>query len=353
MSNSVEILQNVNLDVEELIDELRFDYQHSPNFNTNPNAFNDTNLTTGGWLMCACPNHPESKASFGISIDPPYNCNCFYCGYLGTIAEVVEIAFGLEEGEGLAKLLSGYIVEDKRKVMDIVTMIKDLRGEGEIPTLPMTELTKFDIVDKQSWDYKVALAYMLNQRGISMHTLDAYQVKVDLENKCIVFPQFTRKGELRFLQKRKIGDSYVGAKFINEGLAVKRDILFGLHLINRLRNTSYAIKRVRMVESPIDTMSNYQVGIPSVAINGKILFTSQIRELQLAGIEVVDLFFDNDEAGREATEKATKMLKRYNIHVNHVQHPPHLAGSKQDSNSLMLLGFLDKLPIIDMTTFTK
>lgn len=347
------MLQNIHIDVEELLEELQFEYQHSPNYNTNPTAFTNVNRTTGDWVMACCPAHPESRASFGISMDAPYNCNCFYCGYLGTIAEVIEIAFDLDEGEGLTKLLTGYIVEDKRKVMDIVTMIKDLRGEGEIPKLPLSELTKFDQVNKLDWDYRVAEAYMTNNRGITQNTMNVYDIKVDLEHKCIVFPQYTRKGDLRFLQKRKIGDTYIGAKFINEGLAVKRDILFGLSLINRYRNTPQAIKRVRMVESPIDVLSNYQVGIPAVAINGKLLFNSQVRELKLAGIEIVDLFFDNDEAGREATEQATKMLKRYGIHVNHVQHPPHLMFSKQDSNSLMLLGLLDKLPVIDMTTFVK
>lgn len=353
MSNAVEILQNVFIDVEELIEELQFEYQHSPNYGNNPNAFTNMNRTSGDWVMCCCPSHPETKASFGISLDAPYNCNCFFCGYLGTIADVIEQAFELEEGEGLTKLLTNYIVEDKRKVLDIVTMIKDLRGEGEIPSLPLSELFKFDQVDINSWDYKVALAYMVNQRGIHPQVLSKYDVKVDLENECIVFPQYTRTGKLRFLQKRKIGNSYTGAKFINEGLAVKRDVLYGLHHINALRDTPNRIRRVRMVESPIDVLSNYQVGIPAVAINGKILFTSQIRELQLAGIEIVDLFFDNDHAGREATEKATKMLKRRGIHVNVVHHPPQLAHSKQDSNSLLPLGLLDQLYIEDVTTFKK
>lgn len=353
MSNSVEVLQNVHIDVEELIEELQFEYQHSPNYSENPTAFTGMNRTSGDWVMCCCPAHPETKASFGIAIDPPYNCNCFYCGYLGTIAEVLEVAFQLEEGEGLTKLLTGYIVEDKRKVLDIVTMIKDLRGEGEIPSLPMSELTKFDSVDTNSFDFKVAYAYLLNQRGISPHTMQTYGIRFDMENNCIVFPQFTREGKLRFLQKRKVGDNYIGAKFINEGLAVKRDILFGLNHIDKLKHTPNRIRRVRMVESPLDAMSNYQVGIPSVAINGKILFKSQIRELQLAGVEIVDLFFDNDKAGKDATEKAERALKRHGIHVNLVHHPPQLAHSKQDSNSLMMLGLLDKLYIEDITTFKK
>lgn len=353
MGNSVEILQNIHIDIEELLEELRFDYQHSPNYLTNPNAFSNVNRTSGDFYMCCCPNHPETRASFGVSKDAPYNTNCFYCGYLGTIAEAIEIAFSLEEGEGIAKILTRYVVEEKRKVHDIVGMIKDMRGETKIPSLPMEELTKFDNVDFNSWDYRVGLAYMVNQRFITMHTLNTFQVKVDVENNCIVFPQFTRKGELRFLQKRKTGDSYSGAKFINEGLAIKRDILYGLHHIDALKTTPSAIKRIRMVESPIDVLSNYQVGIPAVAINGKILFSSQVRELQLAGIEVVDLFFDNDEAGRDATTRAIKILKRANIHVNVVLHPPHLAGSKQDSNSLLPLGLLDKLYVKDVTSFER
>lgn len=343
---SIEILENVSLDIWDLIDDLRFEYQHSPNYSLNPKAFSQKN-DVGDWIMCCCPNHSETRASFGISKEPPYHANCFYCGYLGTIDKAIEIAFGLDDGDGIKKLLSDYIVEEVRTPLDVEGIIRDGRERVKIPCLDETELTKFDNAKLENkWVYSVAMAYLINQRGMDLHTLKTYEIKIDVKNECIVFPQRTRTGELRFLQKRKIGNNYKGAKFINEGSPIKKDILFGLHFIDRLKNTPNRIRRVRMVESPLDAMSNYQVGIAAVATNGKILFPNQIRELQLAGVEIIDLFFDNDDAGRDATMQATKALTRAGFIVNHVLYPPQFPrNAKVDSNDLLKLGLLDKLEV--------
>lgn len=341
---ALSMLENVSLDVGELIDDLRFEYQHSVNYGINSTAFSSKN-DTGEWVMCCCPNHAETRASFGISKEAPYHTNCFYCGYLGTLDKAVEIAFGLDEGEGIKLLLSDYIVEESRTPLDVEGIINDGRERTAIPCLPEIELSKFDNAQKiNRWTHDVAMAYLINQRGMDINTLNTYGIKIDVENECIVFPQRTRTGELRFLQKRKIGSNYKGAKFINEGSPIKKDILFGLNFINQLRTTKQRLRRVRMVESPLDAMSNYQAGIAAVATNGKLLFKNQIRELQLAGVEVVDLFFDNDEAGRDATEKATKDLIQSGFIVNHVLYPHQFnRDSKIDSNDLLKLGWLDKL----------
>lgn len=343
---SLDMLENVHLDIWSLIDELRFEYQHSTNYSLNSQAFSKKN-DTGSWIMCCCPNHAETRASFGISKEPPYHANCFYCGYLGTIDKVIEIAFSLDDGEGIKRLLSDFIIEEIRTPLDVEGIIRDGRERLKIPCLDETELQKFnDAESVNKWVYTLGMAYLVNQRGIGMHTLETYEIKIDVRNECIVFPQRTRTGELRFLQKRKIGNNFKGVKFINEGSPIKRDILFGLHFIDRLKNTENRIRRVRLVESPIDVLSNYQVGIATVAVNGKLLFSHQIRELQLAGVEVVDILFDNDKAGRDATEQATRDLIRAGFIVNHVLYPPQFPKNvKVDSNDLLKLGWLDKLEV--------
>lgn len=343
--HSLEILENIVIDVWDLIDNLRFEYQHTSNYFTNPTAFNGNN-DTGDFVMCCCPNHPETRPSFGISKSAPYHANCFYCGYLGTVDKAIEIAFGLDEGEGLKKLLSDFIVEEKRTPLDIERIIDDGREHLEIPNLGDYALLKYKNIptDKQ-WDHRVAMAYLLNQRAMSYHTLQTYGIEIDVENECIVFPQRTRTGKLRFVQKRKVGSNYKGVKFINEGSPIKKDILFGLHFIDQLKYTKDRIRRVRLVESPLDVMSNYQVGIPAVAANGKLLFKNQIRELQLAGVEVVDILFDNDQAGKEATKKATRALIKNNFIVNNTLYPQMLKNNEVDSNDLLKLGWLDKLEI--------
>lgn len=340
---AIGILENLWVDVGDFLDEMEFEYQHSPNYGINSNAFSKQN-DTGEWIMSCCPNHSESKASFGISKEAPYHANCFYCGYLGTIDKVVEIAFDLEEGAGIQRLLSNFVTEEQRKPLDLENIIEDGRNPGEIPCLGEDALTRFEYTNSPDpYLYGQGMSYLINSRGMTMHTIETYGIKVDIENKCIVFPQRTRKGELRFIQKRKIGDDFSGVKFINEGTPIKKDILFGLHFIENIK-TSRRIKRIRLVESPLDVMSNYQVGIPAAAQNGKILFQNQIRELQLAGIEIVDLLYDDDPAGKSATDRATKDLIKHGFVVNHVMYPSVFApNSGADSNLLLKLGWLDKL----------
>jgi DNA primase len=333
---SIEILETLFLDVEELTDELRFSYQHSPNYSTNPHAFDHTN-DTGDWIMSCCPNHGETRASFGISKDPPYHCNCFYCGYLGTVDKVIEIAMGLDDGEGLKVLLSTYMVEEKRASLDIEAIIANGREPIKIPCLDEQDLTRFKEARKgNEWRYDSALAYM-KQRGFSDHTLETYGITVDMDNQCIVFPQRTRTGQLRFIQKRKIGNNYAGAKFINEGSPIKKDIVFGLHFIDRLKLTPNRIRRVRMVESPTDAMANYEAGYVAVALNGKLLFKNQLQELLLAGVEIVDLMLDNDTAGEEGAKRAIRMLDKAGVVVNRVIYPSPLY---KDSNDLLRAGLI-------------
>ena len=352
MSEAKSTLNSIVLEIQDLVEELRFDYQHTGNSSINPSAFSKTN-DTGDWIMCCCPNHTENHASFGISKEPPYHTNCFYCGYIGTIDMAIEIAFGLDTGEGLAYLLSNYIFEETRTPLDIDGIIQDGRERHDIPCLGEEELIKFDETPKTNWDYKVGMAYLLNNRGLSQQCIDSYELRIDIQNNCIVFPQRTRNSELRFLQKRKIGSSYQGAKFINEGSPIKKDILFGLHHIERLKTTENRIDRVRLVESPIDVMSNYDVGIPAVAQNGKILFWNQIRELQLAGVKVIDLLYDNDTAGKKATKESTEKLIKAGFIVNHVRYPYAVKKDpEQDSNTLLKLGLLDKCVVNNVSHFS-
>ena len=46
------------------------------------------------------------------------------------------------------------------------------------------------------------MSYLINQRGINMKTLDTYEIKIDVRNKCIVFPQRTRNGIFAFTKTK-------------------------------------------------------------------------------------------------------------------------------------------------------
>ncbi|MDF2964336.1 MAG: hypothetical protein K0S39_6071 [Paenibacillus sp.] len=329
------ILDALFIDPKELIEELLFEYQHSLNYELNPNAFDCAN-DTGNWVMCCCPIHAESRASFGISKEAPYKTNCFYCGPLGTIDQVIEHAFDLAPGEGIKKLLFSLVQEERRAPLNLDELIENGRNFFTVPSMDEAVVQSFLSKSGREWQWDQSMNYM-RSRGFTERCLKTYEIGVDTEANCIVFPQRTREGKIRFVQKRKIGEHYIGAKFVNEGQAIKKDILFGLHHINKLRFSPHRIRRIRLVESPTDAMSNYEVGVPAVSINGKILFHYQVKELLWAGIEIVDLMLDNDEAGRNGSKAAAKKLEHAGIIVNQVLYPHPL---HKDANALYQAGLL-------------
>jgi DNA primase len=336
-ANMNNILENIIIDVNELLDTIQYEYQHTDNYISNSNAFSflrDSNE----WVMFCCPSHSEHRPSCGVTKQAPFRVNCFKCGYLGTIDEVIENALDLDKGEGLELILNNFIISNKRdstEIEELISRIDDKKEKINIPNLSEDFLNQF--ADNRSLDYKLGISYM-NKRGFTNHCLNVYGITYDICTNCVVFPQRTREGNLRFVQKRRIKGK--GSRFINEGQAIKTDILFGLHLIDRFKNTKERIKRVRLVESPTDVLANYEVGVPSVALNGKILFKQQIKELHLAGVTHLELMLDNDEGGKDGTKKAIPLLKDFRLYL--VDYGKTMS---KDSNDLLLSGDLQKIKI--------
>lgn len=327
-------IDDISFDVSDLIESVRYDYQFTSDFALNPSAL--TKMTVrGDWLMMNCPNHNETNPSFGISLSSPYHCNCFYCGTLGTIDKMIELVLGLDKNSGLKYVMDSLGYYELTKI-DLDRMFNQKK---EIKNLPENDLVSFQKLEN-SLDYEMAIAY-LKKRGLSDKTISTYGVGVDLKNYCITFPQRDRKGNLRFIQKRKINVNK-GNRFINEGNPVKKDILFGLHFIDKIKTTKKAIKKVRIVESPIDVLSHYQIGEVAVALNGLILFPQQIRELQLSGVTTIELMLDNDKAGKSSTVEARSKLNKAGFVVNEVHYPNDLF---KDANDLLLANELHNVKI--------
>lgn len=338
---------DLSLNIEELIVTLREEFVNTDLYPINTTAFL-YQKHIGEWVMCCCPFHPETNPSFGISTVPPYHVNCFYCGYLGTVDRMIEKLFGLKRGQGICKLTAGYIIDESRKMFDVEEIIDGGRN-GEIPCLPESYINKFELVADRSSEEAVKAYEYLSSRGLSEKTMRVYDIRVD--GKYILFPQRDRRGRLRFVQRRIAEKTNKkDRRFYNELVTTKKDILFGLHLIDRLKFTPHRISRVAIVESPIDVMSCFEVGIPAIGLNGKILYPPQIREMQLAGIDTVDIFTDADDAGREAARKIASKLAKSGFRINMVVYPERGDGQK-DPNDLLVAGKLLNVRTIPSTIY--
>lgn len=141
-------------------------------------------------------------------------------------------------------------------------------------------------------------AQRLQKRNISEKTCEFYKIYRDDTH--LRFPYFDGSGRVQgFKTKDKL------KQFKYEG--VSTDTLFGQHLFPT------SGKRIVITEGELDAASCYEamggwpmVSLPHGAASAKKDIQKQIPLLQ--GYEEIVLFFDNDNAGREAVEKAASIL---------------------------------------------
>lgn len=335
-------LELFDINVEELVDDLRFHWQERDN-SYNDTAFSRKKKTSENIMFC-CPFHAESNASAGLRLTYPYVFNCFGCGTSANLYKLVAHALGAKnELIGEQYLTKNYFILDtqQRKPIDIESLL-----DG-------SELDRKRSVhegDVQKY-LKLRHTYMY-RRGFSDHTLDKYEVGFDQESQSIVFPIRTSKGNIRFLKRRSV----VSKSFMNESSIDKKDILYGLYYI--LQAPRF-ITEVDVNESETDTMACYESKRPAVALLGRLMFKEQVLELAKAGITSVNLFLDNDKAGVEGTIKAYQLISAMTaIRVNVVLFPQGHFGIDgthdmpyKDANDLLQADKMGDITVIPFEDF--
>lgn len=152
----------------------------------------------------------------------------------------------------------------------------------------------------------------LERRGISDAVQRALHVGYDRAKQAVTIPWFTADGRLANILHRSV-DSKVF--WYEKGGMPIREILYGLHVIYRRK-----IKRVALVEAPIDALFLMTCGIPAVAVGGTA-FNEAKRDLIIRSpIEELTLFTDNDAPGEEMKRKVVELLDPYVI-FREVEYP--------------------------------
>jgi DNA primase len=180
--------------------------------------------------------------------------------------------------------------------------------------------------DKYRGKYPKALLI----RGISPYVLDKYEVYYNGTD--IVIPVRDEFGMVRFIKSRKLLDKY----YTNSGN--KKSILYGLYY---LINSSKKFREVYITEGEFDTMACYQAGLPAVSTMGNVLFREQLS-LLYKYFSTVNIFFDNDKAGKIGTYNAMNLIvkEKLPIKVNLIKYPD---DSCKDPNELLSGNKIDKI----------
>jgi hypothetical protein len=287
----------VGLEVEELVEHLKEQWENSANYRYNPDAF-QLMKSTGGHLMFCCPFHQESRPSFGVMLNPGYGFNCFSCETKGTIEMLVSHVLGLGELKA-SFYIEKYFCDSGNYTEAIKCCFEKLRDIGK----PL--YTNMD--EEAGLKFKGIRHPYLWIRGFSERAVDMYEIGYDKDTDTIVVPIRDSGGGVRFLQRRSVGHK----RFLNQKDVMKKDILFGLYHIKRaIFKEGKQFDKIFITESALDTVACYQAGLPSISIMGRILYDEQIEQLKRLPISSVVLFLDNDGHGREATEIAVSKLKK-------------------------------------------
>lgn len=255
-----------------------------------------------GWVSFCCPLAPwthaggrDASPSSGISVKDGDTSifHCWGCGEKGTVP------FLLRE-------LEKYTGDSYRT---IISNIED--GEFLGGSLPEWGSKKGHRVADRFLDpeyldlYDSATGHWyLKDRGIIRATSDAFGLLLDPADskgdERVLFPVFNRKGQLQGITGRAVLDDIEPRIRDYHGLQKERALL-GIHLVDP--EDPYVI----VVEGLFDVAMIYQYGYSAVGTLHAGLTDAQCAALLDLGKPVL-LMYDNDNAGRTATEAATKQL---------------------------------------------
>jgi len=235
----------------------------------------------------ACPGHYErigrydQHPSWSISKTKLTHL-CFSCGYKGTLIQLLTDLTGTSPGEGLE-------LELKQQ-----SFLRRMADQAERPE---------EIIQPILSDW--ALSHLLTDvperllllRHLRREAVDVYGVRWELERKCWVLPIREPSGALMGAQYRQKGNVYTDP----EGMS-KSTTLFGLSSMKEH-------DRCVLVESPLDAVRLYGLGIPAVASLGSWVSDAQARLLART-FSLVYAALDNDKAGQEGTERVSLSIRK-------------------------------------------
>lgn len=239
-------------------------------------------------IAAACPMHvqrtgqADTHPSWSINRFT-YLHNCFSCGYKGTLTQLLID-------------LTGAAPEDLELALKEQSILRALAQPTpeEIlgPVLPL--LT--------DWSLANILAdvpqRLLDLRSLQRAAVDTYEVRWDRSEHRWVLPLRDPAGALMGAQYRQKGSVFTHPVGVE-----KSRTLFGLC---QMCTKDHCV----LVESPLDAIRLYGLGIPAVASLGSWVSAEQAR-LLARNFSVVYVALDNDKAGHEGANVLCPMLRRY------------------------------------------
>jgi DNA primase len=245
-------------------------------------------LRSGDEWMCRCLWHDDSSASLQFNIRKGVYV-CFGCGEKGNI-------------KSLMRYLGRRFDDIEADITDITAKLDALDKQAGKPerlkVLPESILKRYDFPT----DY-------WSKRGFTDATIKAFDLGYDPIEDEATIPVRTLDGELIGTIKRRLGNDS-GPRYMYPKGFPRKLSLFGSWLVAKTITDEVAI-----TEGAVDTMTLWQLGVPSVAQYGSAISREQVALLRRLGISRLTFFYDNDKAGDKALEVALPLTRDFLIKV--------------------------------------
>ncbi|PZV99919.1 DNA primase [Metamycoplasma auris] len=327
-----------------------------------------------------CPFHSEKTPSFIVSAEKQF-FKCFGCGKSGNVIKFIEFKENLNSIEALKFLaqkenidissfdkffLESNISSEQQKILDALEVANnffryqiifekneaienylkkrklsaEIIKEFELGFASANKSIYAKLKDSEIEDFAIYNSSLLSNFG-----------NQNFFNDRLIFPIHDKYGNIVAFSGRDISE-LANPKYLNSAETIvfrKNDVMFNyFHSLDEINQTN----EVYLVEGQFDCIALWKVGIKNVvALMGTSLSTNHLKELTNKNII---LFFDNDEAGKNATFKNLKIilenLKKFNLNVsfinNSLNKDPDELYNLDDGISLKKIA-LNKIDLIE------
>ncbi len=310
----------------------------------------------GGNLFGLCPFHNEKTPSFSVAPDKQIY-HCFGCGkgggVINFIMEIENLSYpdavhfladraGMtvpEDGQDseLPKMRKRMLALNKEAARWFYANLNSPAGEAAAAYLDKRQITKKTAVRfglgyaPEGWQ---GLLDAMREKGFTSDEVVGAglasrgqkpgQYHDKFRNR-LMFPVLDVRGEVVGFSGRALQDGQE-PKYLNSPETLvfsKRRTLFGINLAKNTKRNS-----MLLVEGNVDVVTLHQAGFDhAVASMGTSLTTEQTRLISRYAKEIV-ICYDNDPAGRKATDRALEILKNSEFSVKVLKLPDRMVDGK-------------------------
>ena len=315
-----------------------------------------------------CPFHSEKTGSFSVSPDKQIYY-CFGCkkggGVINFIMEEENLSFPdavrflakranipvPEEArdDAASRLRSRLLALNRDAARFYYDQLHAPGGEAVMEYLRSRKITQKNATNfglgaaSGEWD---GLLSAMTRKGYTRAELLAAGLAVNGKNggaydkfrSRLIFPIIDVRGDVLGFGGRVISKDDPGAKYMNTpetAVYSKRRVLYGLNLAKKSKRDG-----ILLVEGNIDVVMLHQAGFDNACASmGTALTQEQVHLLSRYTKNLI-LCYDNDDAGKAATQKALSLLNGTDFNVRVLELPKRLAGGeyvKQDADDFIKL----------------